>query len=74
MRFPQIERRSRKYAARQYVADTHHDRKSPRRVFVQTAEEHKRECEQIERASAPFDGRSFRGLRAAWEAARRGRE
>jgi hypothetical protein len=68
MRFPQIERQARKYAARR---DTHHDRKPPRRVFVQTREEYERECEQIERANAPFDGKSFRGLRAAWEAARR---
>jgi hypothetical protein len=71
MRFPQIERRSRKYAARQYVSDTHHDRKPPRRVFVQTHEEYEREVREVERSTAPFDGKSFRGLRLAWEEARR---
>jgi hypothetical protein len=68
MRRSHVEQRSRKYAARQYVSDTHHGRKSPRQVFVQSRADYERECERLEREYAPFDGKSFRGLKAAWMA------
>jgi hypothetical protein len=68
VRFSSIEHRSRKYAPRQYVADTHHDRKSPRQVFVQSRASYEREVERVEREYAVFDGKSFQGLKAAWEA------
>jgi hypothetical protein len=68
MRFPPIEHRSRRYAARQYVSDSHDDRESPRRVFVQTREEYEHEVREIERVNALFDGKSFHGLKAAWTA------
>jgi hypothetical protein len=46
-------------------------------VFVQSRADYEREIREIERAARRreadvFDGKSFRGLRDAWEAKRRG--
>jgi hypothetical protein len=37
---------------------------------VQSRADYERECERLEREYAVFDGKSFAGLRKAWEAAR----
>ena len=61
MRRSHVELRSLRYAARQYVSDDHDHRRSFHEIRI----------DQRLR-NEPFDGKSFAGLRAAWEAKHHG--